>query len=136
MVVMLTKPVILPLLILSAIYGLVIVGVALILRRMGVPGKTVVVLSFLIFGAVSGILTAWAWPAEASIYLNWPGTLLGDRIYLWSIRALGDAGSAQAHYTIPWPLRIPQVYVIAAVAWCGLAALPLQWAYNMKLGEA
>jgi hypothetical protein len=133
---MLTRDVILPLFIMSAAYGLVILGLVLLLPRLGVPRRIVVVASFLVFGAVSGILTAWAWPIESSIYLNWPGTLLGDRMYTWSIQMLGDAQSAQAHYTIPWPLRIPQVYVIAAVVWCGLAALPLQWAYSMKLGDA
>jgi hypothetical protein len=87
----------------------------------------------LIFGAVTGSLTAWAWPLEASIYFNLLATLLGDRVYVLSIRYLGDSGSPQAHFTIPWTLRVPQVYVLASVALSALVGLPLQWLYNRRL---
>jgi len=124
----------LTLLVILGIYGAAISALALLLRRAGVPGSKAVLLSLLIFGAVTGILTAWAWPLEASIYFNLLATLLGDRVYVLSIRYLGDSGSPQAHFTIPWILRVPQVYVLASVALSALVGLPLQWLYNRRLG--
>jgi len=114
------------------IYGAAISALVLLLRRAGVPGGRAILLSLLIFGAVTGMLTTWAWPLEASIYFNLPATLLGDRVYDLSIRYLGDSGSPQAHYTIPWMLRVPQVYALVAVALSALVGLPLQWLYNRR----
>ena len=116
------------LLILSALYGLVILGLVLLLRRMGVPEHRAIIFGFLIFGALGGILAAWAWPLDSSIYFNVFATYLGDQAYSLSIQYLGDEYSPQAHYTIPWLLRIPQVYVIVSILLCGLVGLPLQWA--------
>ena len=116
------------LLILSAIYGLVILGLVLLLRKMGVSEQRAIIFGFLIFGALGGILAAWAWPLDSSIYFNVFATYLGDQAYSLSIQYLGDMHSPQAHYTIPWLLRIPQVYVIVSILLCGLVGLPLQWA--------
>ena len=121
------------LLILLAIYSIVILGLVLLLRKMGVSGKRAIILSFLVFGAVTGILTAWVWPIDSSLYFNVLASLLGDQVYNLSIQFLGDASSSQAHYTIPWILRIPQVYVLTSIVVCGLVSLPLQWAYNRRL---
>lgn len=99
--------VIFPLLILSAIYGIVILGLVVLLRKMGVSGKRAIILSFLVFGAVTGILTAWVWPIDSSIYFNSFASFLGDQVYDPSIQFFGDMNSPQAHYTIPWILRIP-----------------------------
>ena len=121
------------LLILLAIYSIVILGLVLLLRKMGVSGKRAIILSFLVFGAVTGILTAWVWPIDSSVYFNFFASLLGDQVYNLSIQYFGDSSSPQAHYTIPWILRIPQVYVIASLILCGLVSLPLQWASNRGL---
>ena len=43
------------LLLLSAMYGIVILGLVLLLRKMGVSRKRAIILSFLVFGAVTGI---------------------------------------------------------------------------------
>ena len=118
------------LLILSAMYGIVILGLVLLLRKMRVSGKRTIILSFLVFGAVTGILTAWVWPIDSSIYFNFFASLLGDQVYNLSIQYFGDSSSPQAHYTIPWILRIPQVYVMASIILCGLVSLPLQWVYK------
>jgi disulfide bond formation protein DsbB len=118
------------LLVLSVIYGIVILGLVLLLRKMGVSEKRAIILSFLVFGAVTGILTAWVWPIDSSIYFNFFASLLGDQVYNLSIQYFGDSSSPQAHYTIPWILRIPQVYVIASIILCGLVSLPLQWVYK------
>lgn len=122
--------IILLVLILSAIYALVILGLVLLLRKIGVPGGRTIILGFLIFGAVTGILAAWIWPFDSSIYFNVFATYLGDQVYNLSIQYLGDMHSPQAHYTIPWILRIPQVYVLTSMVLCGLVSLPLQWVYN------
>jgi len=118
------------LLILSAIYGIVILGLILLLRKMGASGKRAIILGFLVFGAVTGILTAWVWPIDSGIYFNFFASFLGDQVYSLSIQYFGDPSSPQAHYTISWILRIPQVYVITSIVLCGLVSLPLQWAYN------
>jgi len=123
----------LTLLVILGMYGAVISALALLLHRAGVPGCRAILLSLLIFGAVTGMLMAWAWPLEASVYTNLPATLLGDWVYGLSIRYLGDSGSPQAHFTIPWMLRVPQVYVLASVALSALVGLPLQWLYNRRL---
>jgi hypothetical protein len=125
--------VIFPLLILSAIYGIVILGLVSLLRTMGVSRKRAIILSFLVFGAVTGILTAWVWPIDSSIYFNLFASFLGDQVYNMSIQLFGDTSSPQAHYTIPWILRIPQVYVMTSIVVCGLVSLPLQWVYNRGL---
>jgi len=124
---------ILPLLILSAIYGIVIVGLVLLLRKMGVSGKRAILFGFLVFGAATGLLTAWVWPLDSSLYPNILASLLGEQVYSLSIQLLGDPSSSQAHYTIPWLLRIPQVYVLTSIVVCGLVSLPLQWVYNRGL---
>ena len=124
--------IILPLFILSAIYGLVILGMVMILRKMQVSLKKAILLSFLVFGIVTGFLTAWIWPTDSSIYFNVFATLLGDQVYNLSIQYFGDMSSSQAHYTIPWILRIPQVYVIASIILYGLVGLLLQLVYNRR----
>ena len=122
--------VILPLFILPAIYGLVILGLVMAFRKMQIPSKKAIILGFLVFGTVIGFLTAWAWPADSSFYFNVFGALLGDQVYNLSIQYFGDIISPQAHYTIPWILRIPQVYVITSIVLYGSVGLLLQLAYN------
>ena len=79
-----------------------------------------------------GFFAAWLWPADSSFYLNIFPALLGDQIYNLSIRYFGDTISPQAHYTIPWILRIPQVYVITSIVVYGLIGLLVQLAYNRR----
>lgn len=125
--------VILPLLILSTIYGLTIFGFTVILRKMGVSSQKAILLSFLAFGTLTGFLVAWAWPKEIGILLNIFTVFLGDEVYQLSILYLGDISSSQAHYTIPWILRIPQVYVIVSVIFWGFVGLLIQIVYNRKI---
>jgi len=125
--------IIVPLLILPAIYGLVILGLVIVFRKMQVPPKKVVLLGFLVFGTAIGFSTAWLWPADSSFYFNVFGALLGDQVYDLSIQHFGDIISPQAHYTIPWVLRIPQVYVITSIVVYALIGLLLQLVYNRRL---
>lgn len=81
-----------------------------------------------------GLLSVWWWNsgADSPFLLNIPGVLLGDEVYVLSIEYLGDPGSPQAHYTIPWILRIPQVYVPVSILLWGLIGLVIQKAYRMS----
>ena len=119
-----------PLLICTAVYGIAIALAILLLRRLGAPGSRAIFLGFVIFGALSGLLVAWAWPVESSIYGNIYAVLVGDRLYTGAIAYLGDSHSANAHETIPWILRIPQIYVPVSLVLSAGAGLPVQWMYN------
>lgn len=126
---------ILPLLSLSALYTAVVAGLVWLLRRAGVPAKRAVILGCLVFAVVTGLLTAWVWPLDSSVYFNVFASLLGEAVYDLSIRHLGDASSTQAHYTVPWAVRVPQVYVVSSVLLSGLVGLPFQWAYGRRVGR-
>jgi len=114
--------IILPLLGLAMTYALVILGLILILRRTRAFSGRAIFLGFLVFGVTTGVLTAWVWPIDSSVYFNIFGTLLGDWVYNWSVQHLGD----------PWLLRVPQVYVLASTVLCGVVGLLLQWMYNRQ----
>ena len=87
-------------------------------------------LACLIFGIAMGLLTAYLWPNDTSVIVNLPASLFGDWIYQQSIRELGDPTSPQAHYTIPWLLRVPQVYVSASILFWGVAGALAQLVDN------
>ncbi len=127
--------IILPLLILSAIYGLAIFGLIVVLRKFEILSEKRIILSFLIFGIVTGFLVAWrwAWHRDIEIIINIFTVFLGDEVYKLSIMYLGDISSPQAHYTIPWILRIPQVYVIVSIIFWGLIGLLIQFIYNRRI---
>lgn len=83
--------------------------------------KRVIIAGFVIFGTVVGLIAVWFRQHTDMVFLlNIPGTLLGDAVYGLSIRFYGDPHSSQAHYTIPWFFRIPQVYMPASVFFWGL----------------
>jgi hypothetical protein len=123
-----TSTVALTLLLLLGLYAVTIWGLVWLLRRLRVSRRWAILLGFLGFGAVTGALTVWVWPFDSSIYFNFPATFVGDWVYNSSIQVFGDAHSPQAHWTIPWLLRIPQVYIAVAIALSGLAGGALQWA--------
>ena len=78
--------------------------------------KKVIVTGFIIYGTAVGLSAVWFHQHTDMLFLlNIPGTLLGDAVYGLSIRFFGDPHSSQAHYTIPWLFRIPQVYVPTSV---------------------
>jgi len=106
----------------------------------------IVVFTLLILSAIYGIVILGLVFWEESHHLEFPGLWssngnphsLGmadrfERFYNLSIQYFGDSSSPQAHYTIPWILRIPQVYVMASLILCGLVSLPLQWVSNRGL---
>ncbi len=86
--------------------------------------KKTIIIGFIIFGMVVGLISVWFRQNADSVFLlNIPGTLLGDAIYGLSIKFLGDPSASQAHYTIPWLFRIPQVYVSASILLWGLIGI-------------
>ncbi len=83
--------------------------------------KIVIIVVFLLYGIIVGFIAVWFRQHTDMVFLlNIPGTLLGDAVYGLSIRFIGDPHSTQAHFTIPWLFRIPQVYVPASIFFWGL----------------
>ncbi len=83
--------------------------------------KRIIIGAFMVYGMVVGFIAVWfRQNADMVFLLNIPGTLFGDAVYGLSIRFFGDPHSSQAHYTIPWLFRIPQVYVPASTLFWGL----------------
>ncbi len=117
---------------LFVVYGLVIWGLTLALRKLRVPSKWAVVLGFLVFAAGTGLWVVQAWPMDSITLINFPAVLFGDALYQWSILYLGDPSSSQAHYTIPWFLRVPQVHFTASIILWGLLGLVVQLLYNRR----
>lgn len=83
--------------------------------------KIIYIACFLVFGVAAGFVSVWYHNNTDTIFFfNIPGTLFGDGIYYRSIEMFGDPSSSQAHYTIPWVLRIPHVYVLASGLFWGV----------------
>jgi hypothetical protein len=123
---------ILPVIASHAVYGLIVWGIVVLLRRFGALPRTRVLVGFLVAGLVAGLVAMLAWPADVAVLLNLPGVLLGDMVYSGSIRLFGDPSSPQAHYTIPWLLRVPQVYVLVSALVYGLVGAIVQVVLNRQ----
>jgi hypothetical protein len=124
--------VIVQLLVLSALYGLALFGIFTGLGTLGIASEKRISLSFLLFGTVTGFLVAWAWPGDLTVLINYFTTFLGDEVYHVATLYLGDISSPQAHYTIPWILRIPQVYVVVSIILWSLIGAVIQFVYNRR----
>jgi hypothetical protein len=116
--------------VLFVLYGLIILGFAAVLRHVGIPAEWRIVLSFLIFGVAGGLFSFWQWPLDSITILNLPAALLGPAVYNWTIQYLGDPSSSQAHYSIPWLFRLPQVFILVSVIFWGLLGSLFQIVYN------
>jgi hypothetical protein len=114
--------IILPLILLTIGYGTILLGLVLLLRKLGVPSRWVILLAFLIFGTVTGLLTAWVWPIDSSVYLNVWASLLGDLIYSRSGAWLEKI----------WPLQVPQVYLLSSLVLYGTLGIFLQGLVTRK----
>ncbi len=112
--------VLLPLTFLTVVYGVIILGLIWALRRIGTPVRWAIFLGFVGFGIGTGLLAAWVWPLDSSVYPNVWATLLGDVLYQWSTSIMGDM----------WLLGVPRVYVSAAVLLYGGLGLLMQWVYH------
>ncbi len=115
---------------LVAIYGTVIVVLVRLFRRYGTDVGRAILAAFLSFGVAAGILATVLWPNDSSGLVNFPAVWLGDWIYVQAIGWIGNPYSNQAHYTIPWIFRVPQVYVLASVGLGALVGLGMKWVYK------
>ncbi len=118
------------LLALLAIQFLIIAGLVSVFRRLRLFGSHALVLGFSLFGLPAGVLAVWLWPNDTSAYSNPLAVWAGDWLYVQAIQWLGDPYSDQAHYTIPWLLRVPQVYAFASCALYGALGLVVEWLYR------
>lgn len=77
------------------------------------------------YGVMSTFFSFFEWPDEGIHFiLNLPGNLLSESVYVNSIELIGQQGSKQAHYTIPWILRVPQVIIPVSISfWIGLGVI-------------
>ncbi len=103
------------LVIIYLIYLFFTFGVITTLNKMGVSQKYIFIISFVIVSFILGVAAAWTWPDEGAVWVNPLAVLLGDLIYRWSIAIIGNPSSANAHETIPWLLRVPQVYALVSL---------------------
>ncbi len=111
------RGVVLPIVVLTAVYGLVIAGLVFLFRAVRIPRRWAIALGFSVFGIASGLLAAWAWPLDSCTLPNVYAVLLGDEVYGFSAQRLGD----------PWLLSVPQVYVVVSTFLGGLAGVLAQW---------
>jgi hypothetical protein len=118
-------------LLLIIVYALLIAVVAALLKRLGTGQRVTMLLAFVVFGVFAGVMAAWVWPYDSSIYPNLPAVLIADAIYNWAAREIAS-GSADAHSGIPWLLRIPQIYIWASTTLSGLLGLILQILINRR----
>jgi hypothetical protein len=96
--------------------------------------RTRILLGFLLFGLLMGFLTAlWSQLSDNIFLPNFPAVLYGDAVYEYSIILFGNPNFSQAHYTIPWLLRVPQVYVPVSMLFWGLCGLVIQLASSAQL---
>ena len=121
-----------PLVMLSIIYGLGIFGLIVLLRIVQVSARWRIVLGFLLFATATGFLVVQQWPLDSIFLYNFPAQFLGYEIYYWSIQLIGDPTSANAHDTIPWFLRIPQVFLMVSLIFWGLLGAFIQWVVNVR----
>ena len=123
---------ILPLLIIHAIYGIVIFFFVIVFHKFEILPKNRIFLSFLIAGSITGFLIVWLWLYDVIILINPAVAFIGSEIYRISIIHLGNPNSSQAHFTIPWFLRIPQVYFLTSILLWGFVGLLIQLVNNSK----
>jgi hypothetical protein len=89
--------------------------------------KSKILFFFLLYGIFVGFLSFWWWNISDNLFLlNIPGMLLGDKVYDLSINLIGDPFSPQAHFTIPWVFRTPQVYVPVSVLFWGIFGIIIE----------
>jgi hypothetical protein len=110
------RNVLLPVAVLTAIYALAIWGLVALFRALRFSKGRALFLGFATFGLATGLLAAWIWPLDSSVYVNVYAAWLGDAVYGLAAQRLGD----------PWILRVPQVYVTVSTILYGAAGLLAQ----------
>lgn len=119
-------------LILLLIYGVCIFALVTALRLCRFPRRYLLLTGFTLFGIIAGAMALIYSRCDSSVLFNLPAVLLGEGLYGLTINIFGDPGSAQAHYTIPWLFRIPQVIPFVSVLFWGLLGLVGQIIFNRR----
>jgi hypothetical protein len=119
------RNVLLPVAVLTAIYALAIWGLIALYRALRLPRRGAIFLGFATFGLATGLLAAWIWPLDSSVYVNVYAVWLGDAVYGLSAQRLGD----------PWMLRVPQAYVAVSTILYGTLGMLAQLACRPKATE-
>lgn len=88
---------------------------------------TILSLVIILYALTTGIAIIILWPSESIVYLNPPAVILGESVYEKAIDTIGEPTSSYAHYTIPWFLRIPQVYFIMSIILYIPIAIIIDW---------
>ncbi len=109
--------------------ALILIGLVVILQRFRASRSYALILGFVLFGLLIGILAATLWPLDTSVYFNPLAVWAGDWLYVHTIGWIGDPYSDQAGYTIPWLVRVPQVYVLVSFVLYGTLGVVIQWLY-------
>jgi hypothetical protein len=119
------RNVLLPVAVLTAIYAFAIWGLIALYRALRLPRRGAIFLGFVTFGLATGLLTAWIWPLDSSVYLSVYAAWLGDAVYGLAAQRLGD----------PWILRVPQIYVVVSTILYGALGLLAQRVYKHTAAE-
>jgi len=112
-------------------YAVFIYVLSRLIPKSGIWGRWRLALATLVFAAVTGALLATApqgW--DMGVQINLPAAIVGNIIYELTITTLGDPSSPQAHYTVPWIFRIPQVYMLASLLIWAPTGFTLQFLAN------
>ena len=72
---------IVPIMIMLAIDGLIILGLVVILRKMGISSKKVILTSFLVFGLLIGCFSFWWGKTDFVACINIPGSASSEMVY-------------------------------------------------------
>jgi hypothetical protein len=102
-----------------------------LVHRAKMPSSRVIFISMSVFGLMLGLMSALAGNGELVFNLNVFGMSLGDITYSFFINHCGEPHSFYAHYTIPWLLRTPQIYLLTTVLIWSLAGILAQVIYNV-----
>lgn len=111
-----------PLTVLTSAYLGVIGALIWLLRRLRMPARWAILSGFLAFGLGTGLLSAWVWPLDSSVYPNVWAVLLGDWLY----------NQSSAHLENLWLLGVPQVYAVAGALLYGTLGLLVQEIYRRR----
>lgn len=112
-------------------YIIVTLMLVLLLYKLGVRERYMIFTGFAVFGLLAGTFSGLVEHREGLMISNILGVCLGDEVSSYAINHLGDPYSPQAHYTIPWAFRIPQVYLFTSLVSYSIVGLVIQAAYNM-----
>lgn len=88
---------------------------------------------FIAYGTIVGVISVWWSQNSDNVFLlNIPGVIIGDSLYTFCIKVFGDPFSTQAHFSIPWFLRVPQIYVPVSILFWFLLGLLIQYIWTYK----